>query len=251
MNTEVHPSHQPYSVWGLPGTLIWGLIIAVFFVATQSIVMGIYIGINHGKAASSDYGKLVADLQYNGQVLSICTFASSLVCGLMLLGAVKLKKNSNLKHYLGFKAVDLQSLKFWFLVIISLIIVSDLLTLLLGKPIVPEFMTTIYKSTESKWLLWLALIVAAPLFEELFFRGFLIPGISSSFLGPVGAIVISATLWAAIHFQYDLYGMATIFVMGIVFGIARIKSGSVLLTIGLHSFLNLAATTQVFVSQSV
>lgn len=134
--------------------------------------------------------------------------------------------------------------------IIAFIIFSDLLTFFLGKPIVPEFMSSVYTSTESPWILWLAVIAAAPLFEELFFRGFVISGLCSSFVGPVGAILISSVLWTAIHFQYDLYGLVTIFVVGLVLGIARLKTDSILLTIGMHSFMNLVATieTAIYIS---
>lgn len=250
MLSETASSNQDYAVWGLPGTLIWGLIIAILFVVTQSIAMGLYIGVNYGDLGQSEFEIMMSDLQSNGAVLSICTFASLLVCGPLIIGVVKLKKNSNLKHYLGLQTVDFKTVRFWFIATICLIIASDLLTISLGKPIVHEFMSAVYKSTESPWILWLALIVAAPLFEEMFFRGFIISGISSTFLGSVGAIFISAAAWAVIHFQYDLYGIVLIFVTGVVFGVARIKSGSILLTIGLHSFMNFVATVQTIISLS-
>jgi len=168
----------------------------------------------------------------------------------MIFGVVKLKKNSDYKQYLGLKRVSLKTVKYWFLVIIAFEIIYELLTFFVDRPIVSEFMSSAYTSTESPWILWLALIVAAPLFEETFFRGFLISGLSSSFLGPIGSILVSSALWAAIHFQYDLYDLVTIFVMGLVFGIAKYKSDSILVTIGMHSFVNLLATieTAIYVS---
>lgn len=244
MNTQRLPLNHNHSVWGLPGTIIWGLLIIFTFVVTQVVVMGVYIGMNYGDVASSEYENLMMEIQYNGIVLSVSMFATLLVCGLLIVGVIKLKKNSNLKHYLGLKTVDPGTFKYWLVVIICLIVASDLFTLLLGKPIVPEFIIEVYKYTDSKWMLWLAFILAAPLFEELFFRGFLFSGFSSSIIGPVGAIVITAALWAVIHLQYDLYGLITIFILGVVLGIARYKSGSVLLTIGLHSFTNLVATIE-------
>lgn len=251
MSSNKSPSiNQQHPVWGLAGTVIWGLIIAVIFVITQLAVIGVYIGINFGEVAPSEYETLVTNLQFDGFVISISTITTLLVCGSLILCVIKLKKNSDLKHYLGLRTVGLKTLWHWLLIIIALIIVSDLLTFLLGKPIVPDFVTTMYQSMESPWLLWLALVVAAPLFEELFFRGFLIPGISSSFLGSAGAIIISSASWAAIHLQYDIYNIATIFVIGIALGVARIKSGSVLLTIGLHSFINLVATIEAVISLS-
>ncbi len=247
MNSKNIHSNHDCPVWGLPGTLIWGLVIAVLFVVTQTAVMVVYIGVIYGDVGQSEIKYLMVDLQHNGLVLSLCTFASLLVCGPLLIGVIKLKKKSNLQRYLGLTVVDFKTVKFWFLVIICLIVASDLLTLSLGKPIVPEFMSAVYSSTKSPWILWLALIVAAPIFEETFFRGFLISGISPTTLGPVGAIFISAAAWAAVHSQYDFLGFALIFVMGVVLGVARIKSGSVLLTIGLHSFVNLVATVETVV----
>ena len=244
MTADVLVSNHNPAVWGLRGTLIWGLIIAVAFVVTQVVVMGLYIGIHYKDASSLEYKSLMLGLQYNGTVVSLVTLASLLVCGPLIWGIVKLKKNSNLKHYLGLKWVGVRTLAFWLVVIICLLVASDLLTGLLGKSIVPDFMETAYKSAESRWLLWLALVIAAPVFEELYFRGFLISGFSSTFVGPIGAVVITAALWAVIHVQYDLYGVLTIFIMGLLLGVARLRTGSVLLTIAIHSFANLVATIE-------
>ena len=60
-----------------------------------------------------------------------------------------------------------------------------------------------------------------------------------------GAVIISSVMWAAIHIQYDLYGIGTILVLGFILGTARIKSGSIILTMLLHSFTNLVATAEV------
>ena len=76
--------------------------------------------------------------------------------------------------------------------------------------------------------------IAAPLSEELFFRGFLIKGLSASTLRWYGAVIISSVMWAAIHIQYDLYGIATVLVLGFILGTASIKSGSIILTMLLH-----------------
>jgi membrane protease YdiL (CAAX protease family) len=88
------------------------------------------------------------------------------------------------------------------------------------------------------------MVVAAPVFEELFFRGFLLAGFQRTILGTAGAVVVTSLLWAVIHTQYDLYYMATIFVRGVVLGLARVHSGSLILPIGLHAFVNGLATMQ-------
>lgn len=244
MDKEAPAAPMSSPVWKMPGTLIWGTIIAVIFIVTQISAMVVYIKIHFGDVAPPEFERLVMELQYDGTVISICTFAAFLICGPAIVCVVKFKKGSNLGHYLALKTVDSATSKYWALVMICLIVVSDVLTLLLGKPLVPEFSATVYKSTESHWMLLLAIIVAAPILEELFFRGFLFAGLSQSIVGPAGAVFISAFGWAAIHSQYDFFTIVSIFFMGLVLGAARAKSGSVLLAIGLHSLANLLASVE-------
>jgi len=160
---------------------------------------------------------------------------------------IKLKRGSKLSDYLGLIFPNLRQLFFWLVALIAFIGISDGISVLLGKPTTPEFMVKAYSSLAPPWILWLALLVAAPLFEELFFRGFLIKGLSASVLRWYGAVIISSVMWAAIHIQYDLYGMATILVLGFILGTARIKSGSTILTMLLHAFTNLVATAEVII----
>ena len=94
-------------------------------------------------------------------------------------------------------------------------------------------------------MIWVAVIIAAPLFEETFFRGFLFKGFESSFMGPIGAVLVTAGLWAVIHLQYDAYGMASIFLFGLLLGAARVFTASLLVPLGLHAAASLVATIEV------
>ena len=60
-------------------------------------------------------------------------------------------------------------------------------------------------------------------------------------LGPAVAITLTALVWAGFHLQYDYLQMGFIFVIGILLGMARYKSGSILLTFGLHASMNAGA----------
>jgi membrane protease YdiL (CAAX protease family) len=158
-----------------------------------------------------------------------------------------LKRGSNIREYLGLNLPNKRQFVSWFLIVLAFVILSDGLSFLIGEPIVPEFMSKTYDSLNSPWILWLALLVAAPLSEEVFFRGFLIKGLSASVVRWYGAVIISSAAWAAIHLQYDLYGVAMIFVLGLLLGAARVKTGSVILTMVLHSFTNFEATVEVVI----
>ncbi|MGY2846697.1 hypothetical protein ACVWZM_007893 [Bradyrhizobium sp. USDA 4501] len=74
--------------------------------------------------------------------------------------------------------------------------------------------------------------------EEFLIRGFLYRGWSESFLGPIGAIVLTAAVWAMTHTQYDVYGKLEIFGMGLALGYCRWRSNSTWPTVMIHSALN-------------
>lgn len=230
--------------WGLLGTLLWGVFIAAVYVVAGTLVAGIYVGVTQGALSSDGLADALANTQYDGMAISLSTFVTTVVCSLLIVIAVKLKRGADLREYLGLTIPSKQETGRWLLLFVGLLIVLDLFTYLLGKPIVPEFMWRIYSSVESRWILWIALIVAAPLIEELFFRGFLLKGLSVSPIGPAGAVILTSAVWAVIHMQYDLYGIGTIFVMGLVLGTARVMTGSTILTIFLHSVANLVATAE-------
>ena len=244
MTTRTTLSYDIPQVWGPVATLLWGVLIAFVFVVTQLSVMGIYIGIVYGDIGADGVEQLLYEVQNNGVVISLATISTLIICGLMTAGIAALKKGSRPGQYLGLRQVDGKTVGNWSAMLIALVLLSDVLTTLLGKPVVPVFVTHLYHTTKPVWLLWIAFIISAPLFEELFFRGFLFAGFSGSLLGPAGAIVVTSALWSMIHLQYDLYGILTVFVLGLFLGYARHSSGSTLLTMGLHSFANFIATLE-------
>jgi len=101
---------------------------------------------------------------------------------------------------------------------------------------------TEYQSARSGASLFLFLAtgcVGAPIVEEFAVRGFLFRGWSESVLMPAGAIVLTSVLWALSHTQYDWSGRFEIFVIGVVLGYFRYRSGSTYLAVVVHSAINL------------
>ncbi|MFL0809426.1 MAG: CPBP family intramembrane metalloprotease [Agarilytica sp.] len=220
---------------------MWALLIAIVYVIVQTAVYLAYARVLHGEISE----KLLAELEFNGTVFSLAVISTLFVCGLMTCGVILLKKGSSVTQYLALNRPTLNQIIFWGAISILLIIVSDSLSMLLGKPIIPEYSILIYQSTNHQILLFFAIVIAAPLFEELFFRGFLFSGFIRTFLGPIGTIFITSILWAVIHIQYEFYLIATIFVAGIILGVARIKTNSIIVVISLHSLMNLVAYIEV------
>lgn len=89
------------------------------------------------------------------------------------------------------------------------------------------------------WIGVVVLVVIAPLSEEVLFRGYLYGGLAQSAIGPVGAILVTSSIWAVAHLQYTWLIIAVIFMYGVVFGIMRWKSGSLWPPIVAHCVVNL------------
>src|SRR5262249_21181976 len=93
-------------------------------------------------------------------------------------------------------------------------------------------------------LLWFAFVIVAPAGEEILFRGFLFRGWASSPHSTWPAILVIAGAWAASHTQYDWFGTIQIFLIGLLFGWMRWRSGSQTIITFLNRRLNARATLQ-------
>jgi len=227
--------------WGFWATIGFSLAVAGAGLMTQILALSVVAMIVvawTGNSAALD------NLEASGLVLGLATIAGTpVVVGLCLFFAW-LRKGIRMRSYLGLQWPRWRVTLAWSGVVVLMIVASDTITTLLGRPIVPEVMVEVYRTSGFAPLLWLAIIVAAPLGEEFLFRGFLFAGLQRSRIGPWGAILLTALTWAVIHLQYDHYEVATIFVAGILLGYARWKTGSMLLCVTLHALMNTVATVQ-------
>ncbi|MBN1827156.1 MAG: CPBP family intramembrane metalloprotease [Candidatus Eisenbacteria bacterium] len=127
---------------------------------------------------------------------------------------------------------------------VAFIAIEIFRTRLGGEP-VPEFLLRAYRSSPTPIVLWFAIAVAAPLFEEILVRGFLLHGLAASRMGWIGAVGITSLLWTLPHIQYGPTDMTTIFLNGIVLGWSRLAAGSIWPAILLHVAVNAAGVAQV------
>ncbi len=133
----------------------------------------------------------------------------------------------------------------WLAIGILVVTTIDGIMLLAGQEVIPAVWINAYQSTTSLALLWIALIIAAPLFEEFMFRGFLFSGWLSTKLKATGTILLTSIIWTLMHVQYDLVHLLAIFVYGIVLGLARYRTRSLITPLVMHGAINLVALVQV------
>lgn len=86
-------------------------------------------------------------------------------------------------------------------------------------------------------------VILAPIAEELMFRGVILRRLSN--ISGTFAIFVSAAIFGMMH--GNLLQTILGFIIGIVFGYAAVKTGSLLLPIAGHMFINACATSSEFV----
>jgi membrane protease YdiL (CAAX protease family) len=247
VKTIESPQRYPLSPphWRLTGTLLWSIPIAVIYLVVQTAATLIAIALSHpGKISSKELQDGVLAAATDGNTLSIVTAVSTAAGCALIAGIIKLKKGSRLRDYLAIQPVPHKTFLKWMALLFILVAVSEAIRVLFGRPIVPPFVSSIYATANPLWTLWITLIVVGPLLEEMFFRGFLFKGIETSVLGPTGATLISAGLWSVIHLQYDLFDILNVFILGLLLGVARARTQSILVPFVMHSTTNLVATVE-------
>ncbi|MCH8091646.1 MAG: CPBP family intramembrane metalloprotease [Proteobacteria bacterium] len=237
--------------WGFWPTIGWSFVVYLVFVA---ISVAILFAIGAAYAVTNpnvDIEEFLLTAATNGFIAFLgISLAAPLCTGLVLL-LIKWKATLSVEEYLCLVPVSGRTALIWFAFLAMLLIGSDLLTYWLDRPMVPEIMVELYRTSHVAALSWFAMIIAAPIFEEVFIRGFMFRGIEASGLGNGGAILITAFTWTAMHTQYDAYGLATIFVLGLLFGLARAVTGSLYLTTAMHVVTNVIAAIEIHLSTSL
>ena len=231
--------------WGLWATLGFSLLVVAVWQLVGSVVLVIYAGVAAGVSSPAELTpELVEGFRTNGMVLSVVSWVSlPFVLGLIVL-LVKLRRRWSVRDYLAMHRVTGKTLLAW--LGLALLLEGSLAILsAAGRPTKTDYMIQVYETAGFLPLLWATLLVEAPLFEELFFRGFMFQGIQQSRLGDRGAILLTALAFTAVHVQYDAPQLAGVFVSGLLLGAARRTSGSVYTTMAMHALGNLICLIQV------
>jgi len=227
--------------WGFWGTTILSAVLIILYFLIQ-------FGVAFSLVNFTDLGSSIAsnkDFAVNGFILSVSILVSAPICICLTLWFVRLRKGIAAWNYLGLNRFTKKEFIRWLLGMFAVMFFFDFLSWAIGRPLIPSVMVDAYETAGFAPAFFLAIIVAGPLFEEVLFRGFAFQGIEYSRLGTTGALWYTALFWTIMHVQYDLFGMANVLALGLLFGAARLKTGSTSLTLSLHCLNNLASTVQI------
>jgi membrane protease YdiL (CAAX protease family) len=230
------PKGRAAGYWTFWGTTLWGL-------ASIGVLTGVHFG------ATTIWQALRVGLgeDQRHDLTPVVQFVS---IGLPVLGALAVLalairlSRLTFREYLGLAAPRWRYVLLGIAGFIAISLVFAVVENVAGGSQPAKEVVDLYHSARTAHrisaLAFLA-VLAAPLLEELLFRGFLLPGWAASRLGPTGAIGLSSALWALGHMQYDAFGMAHVFCLGVLLGWLRLRSGSIFTPMILHALQNAGA----------
>jgi len=235
------PPVEPRPVWGLWATLGW----VVLALVSSQFIGAVVLILLRPDAISAGMDTLVKD----GVAVTLSNIPANVIQVIILALAAR-RPGWSITEYLGLvgPAARDAAAALWILVI--LLLSYDALTYVLGRDIVTPFQLDTYRSAQSAGMLplfWFALVIAAPVAEEIMFRGFLFRGWITSERWAIPGILIISALFAAIHIQYDWFGILQVFFIGLLLGLVRWRTGSTTLTILMHVLANLWATVETMI----
>jgi CAAX protease family protein len=193
------------------------------------------------------------DLGADGVAVTLIICISTPV-EVLLLALMARQAGANAADYLGLRLPRQSDVVVGMIVVLAFIAVADGTSWLLRRDIVTQFQLDIYRTASTAgWLPWLLLtiVVMAPIGEETLFRGFLFRGWHRSSRDAWAAIIVTASLWALVHVQYDLYVITQVFAYGLVLGWFRWVTCSTILTMLLHGLINFEGMLETFLALHV
>jgi membrane protease YdiL (CAAX protease family) len=239
---EVSKDEERKPVWGGWATAGFGLVVLIVSLIVQIIVIVVFLMATLFSEGLVDLPQVMESINDKmGLIVSITSIPGAIVSVALIIGFIKLRKGARIKEYLGLNPTSKKTVLAVLAISIGFIIFSEGLGLILEPP-TSEFGIEMYRTSVWPPLLWVAVILFAPAFEEVLFRGFLFEGFRQSRIGAIGAIGLTAFIWTLLHVQYGAFEITTIFVLGIIMGIVRFKTGSLWSVLIMHGFHNMVVT---------
>lgn len=240
--------------WGFWASLMIGIVIFVVFSLIQSVGIFAYFYFTDPQSMQVllDAGGdpelnnqaltqfFLQDL-LNGDAIAMGEIPAAIIGVLLVIWFSSMRKPITTDNYLGLHLPRLKPLLLFLGLIVLAMVLMESINYLWDRP-TPEFMLKVYANTQYLPLFWIAVAVGAPFFEEFLFRGFLLESMARSPLGVIGATLLTSAAWAVIHVQYGWFEIISIFFIGILLSIAKLKTQSLYVPIAMHMLMNLAAS---------
>ena len=247
------PANENTKPWSAKATLGLTVLLFALYLIISLVSLGIGAAIEasssgvapeNAQAVGAEIGEALA---LDGDFNAINYLFTALCLSPFIFYLASRRKITTAAAYLGFdKRPSKANFMTFNLALIGYFIFSYFASGALGIE-TPQSMIDIYNTTDYLFLLFIAVVIAAPLFEELIFRGFMFKGLKHSPVGVTGTIIITSVLFTLIHVgQYDATVLAMLFPLAVILGLSRHRSGSIYLPIYLHFINNLYSSVEMY-----
>jgi len=227
-------------------TILWLAVILFLPQIVLALGFGIFFGIQQGsKSTEEGFNLWFASVP----VLLTLTLMTPLITLPLLNKATQAEGWVNRFEFWALKVIDINELTQWLVIGFVFWLISAFIGEWLQLP-VEQFMLDLKGSSISVSqviLVFLTICIVVPIMEEVVFRGWLFSKIAQTKLGNIGALILSSILFTVIHTQYDNnITLVMIFLLGMLLGIVRYKSGNVNYCIAVHMLFNSLAIIALF-----
>jgi membrane protease YdiL (CAAX protease family) len=237
------PAPTAPKIWGYFATFGWSLL--AYLIASVISFVLLYLW----DPVTFRIDIELSDAMKSAPYVSLTTIVTNIFLVGFLIGVVWIAR-ATAKDYLAMTWPSRQEVIVGLVSLVILLPVLDALAYLVGQPIIPAFVVDVYKSAQSTGslpLLWLAIVIAAPVAEEIIFRGFIFRGwVRPTTQRPMIGILFVTVLFTVIHIQYNWFGLLQVFMIGLLLTWTRWRSGSMLLPMAMHVIANFYAMMQAF-----
>ena len=243
------PEHQPDSAappsapafWDGGQTLGISALILLAFIAAHvagALLVGVFIDFHVADVFSLAGGGGMAPLHVD--VFMLLYWLGAIAALFLMLYFVRRRAFVGMPEFLGLVPVGTMSLLVWG----GVLAVYYALFVVLPEITMARDGFDYGPIGGGTFLYFVTAVTIAPLFEEALFRGFMLAGLARSRFRLAGAILITNSLWTAVHLRpgvewfNEIYGLAVVFGAGLIFTLARLRTGSLAAPIILHGAWN-------------
>lgn len=188
----------------------------------------------------------VRGLLGDGDVLSLSFFLALPLLLLLLYPWIVYWHRRPPVAYLAIEPVALKRLVAWLGIMAGALVVYVVVGTVMDRPRFPDWILDTWRTVDNVTAFVLAVAVLGPVLEEVLCRGYVLKAFADSKLGPVWGSILVSGLWAVVHFQYDVFDVAWIFLLGLLLCAARLVTGSLVTPILLHGMWNFMSVLAVF-----
>ena len=122
------------------------------------------------------HAQYVETVQNDSLSFFMATSIGAVICVLMVYAFIRIREKADFKVYLGLHNISGKTILGVMGITLGFIVLSTFVNIVFKISPNMQFMVESVKTTSSPLMMYTALIIAAPIAEEFFFRGFLMEG---------------------------------------------------------------------------